>query len=147
MNYDISLYSLMQFKIYTSLKMGQCDKFNFYNEGVEYSIKTSTDEEWIPLLYLYHNQSDGTFPSEIRGYTTFIKQEIQNDTTSIHLEVCNLTLTDTVQFRWHQFAGYTLNSNRLKDMWALDDICITLLTEDNEKYCIIRDSFDNLTRR
>ncbi len=137
----------MQFKIYTSLTEGQCDKFDNYNEGVEYSIKTSTDEEWIPLLYLYHNQSYEYFPREIRGYTTFIKQEIQNDTTSIHLEVCSLTLTDTVQFRWHQFAVFKLFNNRLSDMWALDDINISLLTEDNEKYCIIRDSFDNLTRR
>jgi len=85
--------------------------------------------------------------NDIRGYTTFIKQEIQQKTTLIRLEVCNLSLTETVQFRWLQFANINVNNMPLADMWALDDIDITLLTENNESYCIVSDSFNNVTRR
>ncbi len=125
----------------------KCDRLDHLNEGVEFSVRTSVEKDWIPLLYIYPNTSRGKVPNRIRGYDTFMKQEIQQKTTSINLEVCDITLTDTVQFRWLQFTRLILNLRELKDVWALDDINIALLTENNKSKCIVSDSFENVTKR
>ncbi len=144
--YNLPPCSLIQFRIFTSLE-NEFVKLIDLNEGVEFSVRTSVEKDWIPLLYLYPNIS-GNVRNRIRGYDTFMKQEIQQETTSIHLEVCDITLTDiTVQFRWLQFARLVPNLHELNDFWALDDINIALLSENNESKCIVSDSFQNVTKR
>ncbi len=145
--YNLPPCSLIQFKIFTSLEIGRCDIIDNLNEGVEFSVRTSVEKDWIPLLYLYPNTSIGNVWNKIRGYDTFMKQEIQQETTSINLEVCDITLTDTVQFRWLQFTKFTSIWFKLRDFWALDDINIALLKENNENKCIVSDSFQNVTKR
>ncbi len=145
--YNLSPCSLVQFKIFTSLENQKCEILYHLNEGVEFSVRTSVEKDWIPLLYLYPTISRGNVPNRIRGYDTFMKQEIQQKTTSIQLEVCDITLTDTVQLRWLQFTRLILNMRELKNVWALDDINIALLTETNESKCIVSDSFQNVTKR
>ncbi len=145
--YNLPPCSLIQFKIFTSPEKEKCDKLDNLNEGVEFSVQTSVEKDWIPLLYLYPDISNGKVPNRIRGYDIFIKQEIQQKTTSINLEVCDITLTDTVQFRWLQFTKIGANLRKLKDLWALDDINIALLSENNESKCIVSDSFQNVTKR
>ncbi len=144
--YNLPPCSLIQFKIFASLE-NEVVKLDDLNEGVEFSVRTSVEKDWIPLLYLYPNISKGNVPNRIRGYNTFMKQEIQQKTTSITLEVCDITLTDTVQFRWLQFARLVPNLHELNDFWALDDINIALLSENNESKCIVSDSFQNVTKR
>ncbi len=143
--YNLPPCSLIQFKIFASLENEV--KLDDLNEGVDFSVRTSVEKDWIPLLYLYPNISKGNVPNRIRGYDTFMKQEIQQKTTSINLEVCDITLTDTVQFRWLQFARLVPNLHELNDFWALDDINIALLSENNESKCIVSDSFQNVTKR
>ena len=143
--YNLPPCSLIQFKIFASLE-NEVVKLDDLNEGVEFSVRTSVEKDWIPLLYLYPNIS-GNVRNRIRGYDTFMKQEIQQKTTSINLEVCDITLTDTVQFRWLQFARLVPNLHELNDFWALDDINIALLSENNESKCIVSDSFQNVTKR
>ncbi len=144
--YNLPPCSLIQFRIFTSLENNFVKLDELY-EGVEFSVRTSVEKDWILLLYLYPNISRGNVRNRIRGYDTFMKQEIQQKTTSINLEVCDITLTDTVQFRWLQFARLTPNFDELNDLWALDDINITLLSENNESKCIVSDSFQNVTKR
>ncbi len=144
--YNLPPCSLIQFKIFASLE-NEVVKLDDLNEGVEFSVRTSVEKDWIPLLYLYPNISKGNVPNRTRGYNTFMKQEIQQKTTSINLEVCDITLTDTVQFRWLQFARLVPNLHELNDFWALDDINIALLSENNESKCIVSDSFQNVTKR
>ncbi len=139
--YNLPPCSLIQFKIFTS-PGNELATIDELNEGVEFSVRTSVEKDWIPLLYLYPNISREYVPYRIRGYDTFMKQEIQQQKTN--LEVCDITLTDTVQFRWLQFAWIPPH---LHDFWALDDINITLLTENNESKCIVSDSFQNVTKR
>ncbi len=79
-------------------------------------------------------------------FSSFINQEIQQKLTSINLEVCNLTLTGSIQFRWIQFANFKVRSTGLRDMLALDDINIVLVSP-RKSYCLLSDSFNNITRR
>ncbi len=144
--YNLPPCSLIQFRIFASLE-NEVVKLDDLNEGAEFSVRTSVEKDWIPLLYLYPNISKGHVPNRIRGYDTFMKQAIQQKTTSINLEVCDITLTDTVQFRWLQFARLVPNLHELNDFWALDDINIALLSENNESKCIVSDSFQNVTKR
>ena len=102
----------------------------------------SNPSEWIPVAFIQiGRQIENT---RRHGYDIPYGYVLQPSNSAIihsHITVCNFSLTDSIQVRW-LVTSRTTNTNRApRDVWSLDDVEITLITEcDN--YTLLADSFD-----
>jgi len=121
---------------------GRCpgNSIDYFDEGVEFSFRLcSSPCEWIPIKFIYNrfgNYSkkhwwdliDIGEPNDnfmIRGYK--VEQVQVNDHTTIHVNLCNLTLNSSIQFRWLQTSLNPWLRSNCFDVWGLDNIEINLV--------------------
>ena len=131
---------------------------------------SSMPDEWIPLTLLYSSDNftdsemdrdesetitegntntsfnEDTFNDStivlIRGYRVVpraIPIENMND-NNITLRICNFSNNESFQFRWLQTSNLDLSTEENDEMWALNNINITLVNEDSNRSI----SFDEL---
>ncbi len=129
-----------------SKKCDPVDKGKRFGEGIEFSVRFSSIEEWIPLMYLYVNTTD---KNSSRGYKLHSKslQKLKiNQIGDVNLEMCNFNLNDVVRFRWLQTSYVNLNKMYPKDIWSLDNVSIYLESADR-RIKILKDSFEDQHKR
>ena len=102
----------------------------------------SNPSEWIPVAVIQINSQKAN--TTRHGYNipylyTFNIKEI--DVVHGNITICNISLTDSIQVRWLVTSRAFHKDRPPHDVWSLDDVEITLVTEcDN--YTLLTDSFD-----
>ena len=128
-----------------------CKSIYTVNEGVEFSVRLSSmPNEWIPLKYIYYkrdNRRSNRFEFtnySIRGYvvnTTVLSKNDKSSTKLISVRICDLNITDSVQFRWLQTIKVELSSRKRK-IWVLDNVTIVFngstLLQDNFSSSVLK---------
>ncbi len=113
---------------------------------------------WIPLKYVYNvSNTDSDRDTEadisigkITNLTITIRDySVQREPLHVNkyksdIEICNFNASN-IQFRWLQSSQFKVREgeNSARDLWSLDDINISYITEDGEWREIINDSFDS----
>ena len=104
----------MSFSIALKPLTGECNRIDEFREGVEFSLQLlSKPEEWIPIRYLYYNNiDDSTLQSiiigepghkfRLRGYNKVEQSNSSNGLNKFEIQICNFSLSDSLQFRWLQ---------------------------------------------
>ena len=134
----------------------ECKRIDSVNEGVEFSVRLSSmPNEWIPLKYIYYskdNRNSKFTNYYIRGYvvkTTVLKRRDQSSTKSISVSICDLNVTDSIQFRWLQTSQSNVSSSRRgslrgsrRDIWVINNVTITFngttLLQDNFSSSVLK---------
>ena len=104
---------------------------------------SSSPSEWVPLAVIQINNQT---VSPIRhGYDipyVYILDGNRNIfEVNGNLTICNFSLTDSIQVRWLVTSRAFTENIAPADVWSLDDVEITLITEcDN--YTLLADSFN-----
>ena len=108
-----------------------------YDEGVEFSVRLfSLPEEWIPVTYIFRrdDRNDHIIISDgggIRGYrVNESRQNGTNSTAKIMVDICNINISDSIQFRWLQ-TSFLRNGDILRDVWILDNLEISITTSEH----------------
>ena len=102
----------------------------------------SNPSDWIPVAVIQINRQKAN--TTRHGYNIpylYIFNITEIDVVHGNITICNISLTDSIQVRW-LVTSRTCCENRVPtDVWSLDDVEITLITEcDN--YTLLADSFD-----
>ena len=153
-------YSEVAFDL--TLGFENCDEIDNFHEGVELSVKRTTNGEWLPLIF-FTNYSNTTEPfiqlsssekkfdenSEgdyfiLRGYT--VPYAIQRENSrSYNVSICrnnNNIFQDRLQFRWLQ-TSYQ-RSNSTSDVVMLDNIVVRAENCNfSHSVTLLEDGFDN----
>ena len=132
------------FTIYSSYSdcRGNLNNNIAHGDDMEVYIRfLSNPSEWIPLAVTQINKQ--RVNTSRHGYNTPYLY-IRNDEMNLvhgNITICNFSLTDSIPVRW-LVTSRALNKNIAPaDVWSLDDVEITLITEcDN--YTLLSDSFD-----
>ena len=102
----------------------------------------SNPSEWIPLAVIQINKQIVTLTRH--GYDIPYLYELHAaDMNEVYgnITICNFSLTDSIQVRWLVTSRPITKNKAPADVWSLDDVEITLITEcDN--YTLLADSFD-----
>ena len=111
-------------------------------DDMEFYIRfLSNPSEWLPLAVIQiNNQSIST---RRHGYEIPHLYKLTSETKVVHgnITICSFSLTDSIQVRWLVTSRPSNKDTAPKDVWSLDDVEITLITEcDN--YTLLADSFD-----
>ena len=130
------------FTIYSS-RTSNCPSNLGSTDDMEVYIRLlSNPSEWIPVAFI---QINGQINNTRRhGYDIPYGYSLKLSNSAIihgHITVCNFSLTDSIQVRWLVTSRPRNKDTAPKDVWSLDDVEITLITEcDN--YTLLADSFD-----
>ena len=122
---------------------GSLDNNGFDGDDMEVYIRfLSNPSEWIPLavIQIYLQRIN---PKRHGYYIPYIYVLESFDVPIIHanITICNFSLTDSIQVRWLVTSRSLFKDRPARDVWSLDDVEITLMTEcDN--YTLLADSFD-----
>ena len=110
------------------------------NDDVEVYIRfLSEPTEWIPLavIQIYHQIVSFTRHGYDIPYILLLdRPDFHGDIT-----ICNFSLTDSIQVRWLVTSRTCCEDKAPTDVWSLDDVEITLITE-RDNYTLLADSFD-----
>ena len=102
----------------------------------------SNPSEWIPLAVIQINRQ--IVNTTRHGYNIPYLYELHaNNMSEVHgnITICNFSLTDSIQIRWLVTSRAFRKNVAPGDVWSLDDVEITLITEcDN--YTLLADSFN-----
>ena len=131
------------FTIYSS--KNNCPSNLGSTDNMEVYIRLlSNPSEWIPVAFIQINgQRDN---ARRHGYDIPYGYVLRPSNSAMdfihgHITVCNFSLTDSIQVRWLVTSRTTKTHRAPRDVWSLDDVEITLITEcDN--YTLLADSFD-----
>ena len=124
---------------------GNLNNNGIFGDDMEISIRFLSDpSEWIPFSLIQINRQRVT--STRHGYDIpyiYKLDYLHNiDVAQGHITVCNFSLTDSIQVRWLVTSHTCCKDRAPTDVWSLDDVEITLITEcDN--YTLLADSFDS----
>ena len=116
-----------------------CDSMDFFDEGIELSVRRVGDLLWVPLAFFTRvtRRRHSVFISldysndnlMIRGYTvpivTLDETDIQHH---MQFRLCNDSIFESqrgVEFRWLQTVEQMTGSGP-RDMWSLDDVTISV---------------------
>ena len=131
-----------------------CDTVTNFNEGVEFAVRFNDNETWIPLAVIFrdHDDSNGITLGNlsnlvIREYPVNSQNQILVNQSvpvmNISLVLCDFEREpESVQFRWLQTSRFAA-SNRIRDVWGLDDLQISYVQESGEEALLLSDSFDS----
>lgn len=120
---------------------------------MEFSVRLcSSADEWIPLKFIYllsgvHpaiSLGERGPPFHLRGYMVdAINATTVNGVINTSIDICNVSSSDYIQFRWLQtsFLNFTLSPPR--DVWFLEYVKITLTTSSSDNLTLIEDNFDS----
>ena len=100
----------------------------------------SNPSEWIPLAVIQIDRQ--TVNTTRHGYNIPYLYIHTGDMPEVHgnITICNFSLTDSIQVRWLVTSRAFCKNRPPRDVWSLDDVEITLITEcDN--YTLLADSF------
>ena len=122
---------------------------SLHNDGTQgddmevYVRFLSNPSEWIPLAVIQINQQMVN-PSR-HGYDIPYRYALNTYAAMpfIHgnIIVCNFSLTESIQVRWLVTSRAVWKDVAPYDVWSLDDVEITLITEcDN--YTLLEDTFN-----
>ena len=103
----------------------------------------SNPSDWIPLAVIQiTNQIVST---RRHGYHIPYLYELHtfNKLVVVHgnITICNFSLADSIQVRWLVTSRTCCEDKAPRDVWSLDDVEITLITE-RDNYTLLSDSFD-----
>ena len=103
----------------------------------------SNPSEWIPLAVIQINEQ--IVNTRRQGYDIPYRYVLTTDTNMpfVHgnITICNFSLAESLQVRWLVTSHKYKHHEPPIDVWSLDDVEITLITEcDN--YTLLADSFD-----
>ena len=101
----------------------------------------SNPSEWIPLAVIQINKQVAS--TRRQGYNIPYLYIRTDEVNVVHgnITICNFSLTDSIQLRWLVTSRAFTEDRAPADVWSLDDVEITLITEcDN--YTLLADSFD-----
>ena len=115
-----------------------CKHKKSINDGVEFSVRlSSVPDVWIPINYTYVQKGGSECPIfKLRGFNvqpTCVKNKKKS--LKVIVKICNLTFTDSIQFRWLQTSEE--HKSKEKAMWILDDVTIRL-----NDTTLLNDTFD-----
>ena len=99
----------------------------------------SNPSEWIPLAVI---QIDRQIVKPTRHGYDIPFMYILDDIIALYgnITICNFSFTDSIQIRWLVTSRAFTEDKPPPDVWSLDDVEITLITEcDN--YTLLADSF------
>ena len=116
-----------------------CDETDHFLEGVEFSFRSSTEGEWIPLIFFAIQRiNNNDHHIRLRGYTVpFIIQSGNN--TKYNISVCVKDERVKLQFRWLNTARHT---NLTRDVAILDDVTV-IAHNCTHNITLLEDNFDN----
>ena len=113
-------------------------------EGIEFAIRTGTDENWIPLRLDYYNGPTSS-QTVIRGYTVTAMRHTA-DSVTLNVSICGNLLRNVriVQFRWVGSIGISVPE--YLDVWALSNVSASVITNNsNQPRVLFNDSFGSET--
>ena len=119
---------------------------SLYNNGDDMEVYIrflSNPSEWIPLAVI---QSNSQIVSTRRhGYIIPYLYVIRTAERMVvvhgNITICNFSFTDSIQVRWLVTSRTTNKDLAPSDVWSLDEVEITLIT-DCDNYTLLADSFD-----
>jgi len=110
---------------------------------MEVSIRFLSDpSEWIPLSVIQINSQ--IVSSTRHGYAVSYIYDLQVWDTGLvngNITICNFSLTDSFQLRWLLNSDTFTQNKAPKDVWSLDDVKVTLVTECIN-HTLLEDSFE-----
>ena len=122
---------------------GNLDNNGFIGDDMEVYIRfLSNPSEWIPLavIQIYLQRVNPTRHGYNMPYI-YVLESFDRPIIYGNITICNFSLTDSIQVRWLVTNHSLIRDRPARDVWSLDDIDITLITEcDN--YTLLADSFD-----
>ena len=103
----------------------------------------SNPSEWIPLAVIQINNQivSLTRHSYVIPFVYILNGNINIFQVHGNITICNFSLTDSIQVRWLVTSRASVKDRAPTDVWSLDDVEITLITERNN-YTLLADSFD-----
>jgi len=133
------------------IKFNCLDPIDKFDEGIEFAARVcSSPSDWIPIKFIYTNtkkkegiligESEGT-TLHIRGYSVEKVLSDSESKASVQVNICISALTESIQFRWLQTSF--LQSNSIRDVWALDNIEICLESDVKMTRVLYHDNFDD----
>ena len=132
---------------------------NDFNEGMEFSFRLSSSSElWIPVRFIYNNQSQENNEIYIgnrsnliiRGYQVEQQEAIPLDlssaadvssTANVSMEICGINQTELAQFRWLQTSKADIVGIP-NDVWILDNIVVHTVSHNSSCGPVLLEGFD-----
>ena len=142
--YPIVLSRSIVFTIYSSPSDcgGNLNNNGVFGDDMEVYIRfLSNPSEWIPLAVIQINHQ--RVNTTRHGYNIPYLYIRTYEMNLVHgnITICNFSLTDSIQVRWLVTSRTPHKDTVPTDVWSLDDVEITLITEcDN--YTLLADSFN-----
>ena len=116
----------------------------FVGDDMEVYIRfLSNPSEWIPLAVIQINKQivSPTRHGYDIPYVYIIDGSRDIFEVNGNITICTISLTDSIQVRWLVTSRAFIKDEAPSDVWSLDDVKITLITEcDN--YTLLADSFN-----
>ena len=134
----------INFTVYSNREYcnGHLTNNNSVGDDMEVSIRfLSNPSEWIPLAVIKINNQ--TLSPTRHGYVIpyiFELHTVNNPTSFGNMTICNFSLNDSFQLRWLVTSHVIMTPPR--DVWSLDDINVTIITEVSNSTTLLEDSFD-----
>jgi len=117
-----------------------CNAVDQFSEGVEFSLRLlSHPEEWTPISFIYHENTILPSITDIGGPGEHFRLRGYKVEQKINLQICNFSLSDSIQFRWLQTTVH--RPGEIADVWYMDNVSI-LLMEPSSKSILLEDDFN-----
>lgn len=132
-----------------------CNEISDFREGMEFSFRRTTEDEWIPLMFFANESVIPTHPFiqlsdeqiieksgdvgrfKLRGYS--VHYVIQSGQDSKYISICTKNANDKLQFRWLHTTlqdGY-----QFRDIIILDNVTV-IAHNCKQSVTLLQDDFD-----
>ncbi len=117
-----------------------CDGVDGIDEGIEFSIRNNTKSgSWRPLQWSYRGTNTGRSNINVRGCA--VPLSVTSSRVERKMTICgNILHTNNIQFRWIGSARLE-NGLSYDDVWALTNVSITLILENNSIITLMDEEF------
>ena len=132
------------------MENGSCDSIDFFDEGVEFSIRINSTGAWIPIILASKNVTKkdrfaigeriDEYNVVIRGFR--VESKLASNRSYYSVQVCDFTVpVNSIQFRWLQTSRIG-NSSTVNDAWVLDNVHVSH-HHNNVSVTLLQDLFDD----
>ena len=153
-----TMHRELSFAIHWAYDPDECNPLDFFDEGIELSLRRPGDFIWTPLDFFTLEDPD-SIPNNlvplqrtegeelvmIRGYNVTATVDGRDIQHHMRLRFCHESLLGSeagIQFRWLQ-TMQRLDDNKIRDVWSLDNIQVFAVYNDLCNITMFSDDFES----